>query len=141
MRNTENSRLSCWAKAKSKIGWIIGGIFLAVILAFLFGYVVMLLWNWIMPTLFNLPEIDYWMAFGIIILGRLIFGGFGHGHNNPKKSDHNERFYSSKFKSKFRKDCGNSKWVHYEQYWEDEGEQAFNDYVDRKKVKKENPAE
>jgi len=141
MRNTENSRLSCWAKAKSKIAWIIGGIFLAVILAFLFGYVVMLLWNWIMPTLFNLPEIDYWMAFGIIILGRLIFGGFGHGHNNHKKSDHNERFYSSKFKNKFRKDCGNSKWVHYEQYWEDEGEQAFNDYVDRKKVEKENPAE
>jgi hypothetical protein len=140
MRTSEINRGSCWAMAKSKIGWIVGGIFLAVFLAFLFGYVVMLLWNWIMPALFNLPEINYWMAFGIIILGRLIFGGFGsHNHGDRKNINHSDRYYSSKFKSKFRRDCGNSKWVHYEQFWEDEGEKAFNDYVEQKKVKKENP--
>lgn len=141
MEQTMNKKGLFWSVVKTKIGWIIGGLSLAVLLAFLFGYLVMILWNWIMPLVFGLPEIDYWLAFGIIILARLIFGGFGNGHSNHKKSDHHNRYYSSKFKSKFRKDCGTSKWVHYDKYWAEEGEQAFNDYINRKKEIEINPAE
>ncbi len=86
-----------------------------------------------MPLVFNLPEIDYWLAFGIIIFARLIFGGFGHGHSDHKKSNHHNCYYPSKFKSKFHRDCNTSKWVHYEKFWAEEGEQAFSDYVNRKK--------
>jgi hypothetical protein len=41
---------------------IFGGIILAVAMAFLFGYFVMLLWNWLMPVLFGLKIITYWQA-------------------------------------------------------------------------------
>lgn len=139
-----------------KIGWIIGGVILAVFLAFIFGYFVMHLWNWIMPAIFGLPVIDYWMAFGIIILARLIFGGLGNGHHkdNGNKSSHHRRFYGSKFKRKFNsRNCSGNKWNMYEDYWDEEGEKAFNDYIERKKQsnqensqseelpEKENPAE
>lgn len=118
-----------------KIGMIIGGVFLAVFLAFIFGYFVMLLWNWIMPAIFGLPVIDYWMAFGIIILARLVFGGMGHGHKDSNHNSHHKRYYGSKFRRKFnRRDCNTHKWNLYEDYWEEEGEQAFKAYVDRKQT-------
>lgn len=133
MRNTSYQRKSP-PMILRKIGMIIGGVILAVFLAFIFGYFVMLLWNWIMPAIFGLPGIDYWMAFGIIILARLIFGGLGNGHRDSKKDSHHKRYYSSKFAQKFRgRDCKPHKWSMYEDYWEEEGEQAFKDYVERKK--------
>ena len=39
---------------------------------------VMLLWNWLLPPLFGWKEIAYLQAGGLLILGRLLFGGF-HG--------------------------------------------------------------
>jgi hypothetical protein len=44
-----------------------------------FSVVVMLLWNWLMPSIFGLTSIDFWQALGIFILVRILFGGFGHG--------------------------------------------------------------
>ncbi|MBK6526662.1 MAG: hypothetical protein IPG07_14625 [Crocinitomicaceae bacterium] len=41
--------------------------------------VVMLLWNWLMPTLFGLTIITFWQALGILILSKILFGG--HGEN------------------------------------------------------------
>ena len=41
-----------------------------------FGFVVMGLWNWLMPALFGLKLIGYWQAVGLIILSKLLFGGF-----------------------------------------------------------------
>lgn len=41
------------------------------------GFVVMELWNWLMPAIFDLTIISYWQALGLLVLGKLIFGGFG----------------------------------------------------------------
>ncbi len=41
----------------------------------LFGYVTMYLWNWIMPYLFHLPTIDFYMAIGMVVLSKILFGG------------------------------------------------------------------
>jgi len=43
--------------------------------------VVMWLWNWVMPALFQgVQVIDYWHALGLLVLCRILFGGFrGHG--------------------------------------------------------------
>jgi hypothetical protein len=49
---------------------------LFVALLFLLGFVVMWLWNWLMPALFGLKSIGYWQAFGLIILSKILFGGF-----------------------------------------------------------------
>ncbi|GGC63213.1 hypothetical protein [Undibacterium terreum] len=43
------------------------------------GWVVMSLWNWLMPSLFaGAHEIDYARALGLLVLSRILFGGF-HG--------------------------------------------------------------
>jgi len=56
----------------------IGRIFLfsvaAVAFGALFGFVVMHLWNWLLPALFGWHAIGFWQAVGILILGRIIFG-------------------------------------------------------------------
>ena len=42
-----------------------------------FGAVVMLLWNALMPQIFALPFLNYWQAVGLLILARVLFGGLG----------------------------------------------------------------
>lgn len=49
----------------------------------LFGFVVMGLWNWLMPPLFRLPAISFWQAVGLIVLSKILFGGF-HGHHGRR---------------------------------------------------------
>jgi Ca2+/H+ antiporter, TMEM165/GDT1 family len=49
------------------------------------GVVVMCLWNWLMPALFSWHEISFWQALGLLLLSRILVGGFrcgpaGHGH-------------------------------------------------------------
>jgi len=43
------------------------------------GGIVMLLWNWLLPPLFAWPEITIWQGFGLLVLCRILFGGFGGG--------------------------------------------------------------
>jgi hypothetical protein len=40
------------------------------------GVVVMSLWNWLMPSLFALKPLTFWQAIGLMVLSRLLFGGF-----------------------------------------------------------------
>lgn len=53
---------------------VIGGIALFALAFFILGYVTMHLWNWIMPYLFNLPVIDFYMAIGLVLLSKILFG-------------------------------------------------------------------
>ena len=76
------------------IGLAILGIIGAVAIALLFGYVVVWLWNWLMPGLFGLSTITFWQAVVLIILARIIFGGFKH----PRREHPRDRFMSSKEK-------------------------------------------
>src|SRR5271170_7166779 len=39
------------------------------------GFVVMSLWNWLMPALFGLKLIGYWQAVGLLILSKILLGG------------------------------------------------------------------
>ena len=41
-----------------------------------FGLVLMSLWNWLMPALFGWKLITFWEALGLLILTRILFGGF-----------------------------------------------------------------
>jgi len=40
------------------------------------GLVVWFLWNHLAPTIFQLREITFWEALGLLILCRILFGGF-----------------------------------------------------------------
>ncbi|MBU2491987.1 MAG: RnfABCDGE type electron transport complex subunit D [Bacteroidetes bacterium] len=110
--------------------WVVGGVLLAIVFAFVFGYFVMLLWNWLMPEIFGLPAVTYWQAVGIIILSRLIFGGLGNNHSDKNKKHKNLK---SKFNCKddFLKDSED--WRYYHEYWKDEGESAFKNYLNKKR--------
>jgi hypothetical protein len=48
----------------------------AALAATVFGYVVMRLWNWLMPALFGWHVIGFWQALGILVLSKILFGGF-----------------------------------------------------------------
>ena len=43
------------------------------------GEIVMHLWNWLLPPLFGWHTIGFWQALGLLVLSRILFGGFG-GH-------------------------------------------------------------
>lgn len=68
-----------------KARWVKRGVKIAVIgviAVTVFGFVVMSLWNWLAPTVFGLHSITFWQALGLLILSKILFGGFrgGPGH-------------------------------------------------------------
>ena len=48
----------------------------ALAAAIVAGFVVMALWNRLMPQLFGWPLISFWQALGLLVLARILFGGF-----------------------------------------------------------------
>ncbi len=65
---------------------------MALAFAILLGFVVMWLWNWLMPSLFALPRIGYWQAVGLFFLSKLLFGGFRGGHGGHRMHWRNRMF-------------------------------------------------
>jgi hypothetical protein len=64
-----------------------------VLFVLLFGYITMILWNWLIPYLFNGREITFVQALGILLLSKILFGGWGGSHH--KGSMHwKQRYYS-----------------------------------------------
>ena len=43
------------------------------LICILLGLPLMLLWNWLMPGIFHLPEIGFWQAVGLQLLATLLF--------------------------------------------------------------------
>ena len=53
---------------------------LILLAAAVFGYAVMNLWNWLVPAVFGGKVITFWQAVGVLVLSRILFGGFSrHG--------------------------------------------------------------
>ena len=131
--NRNENRHCCGGK-RPRAGWIILGVIGFTAFAFLFGAVVMWLWNWLMPVLFNLTVITYWQAIGLAILARLLFGSLHH----KGAHGHGSKFgpWKRRFHGNHDWNCGDNsnarKWGYYEQYWNEEGEKSFNDYIRRK---------
>jgi hypothetical protein len=85
-----------------------------------FGTIVVALWNWLMPTLFGLPMINFAQGLGLFVLCRILTGGFrvgaalGGGHwgekremlNNWKNMSPDERDrMKQEWKSDWRNRC------------------------------------
>lgn len=104
-------------------GFIIFGTIAVVGLAILFGFVIMWLWNWLMPEIFGLTTLNYWQSVGIFILFKILLGGCGSSSTSNSKSS----------KSSCDKDNKSdfSKWKHYDKFWEEEGDIAYQKYLDR----------
>lgn len=98
-----------------------------IVLIFLLGYVTLWLWNWLIPDIFGLTPITYWQAVGLLALAKILFGSFGgdHGHKKSKA----KKTWKSGGCGMEKRDL--SKWKHYEKFWEEEGEHAFNAYIEK----------
>src|SRR3954468_5411629 len=57
--------------------------------AFVGGEIVKHLWNWLVPSLFGWREITFWQALGLLVLCRILFGGFG--MRGGGRSDYRQR--------------------------------------------------
>jgi len=66
---------------KQRLFWIAPLAILGLVLVvFLGGEIIMRLWNWLLPPLFGWRLITFWQALGLLVLCRMLFGGFGmHG--------------------------------------------------------------
>ena len=112
------------------VGFVIIGIIGAVGMGFLFGIVIKLLWNWLMPELFNLKEINYWQAIGLFVLAKLFFG-FGGGRDDKSKPHHGKEKH---FHSDHGPTSGSNprNWQYYDEWWEREGKHAFEEFTEKK---------
>jgi len=147
------------SKTLRLVGLTIAGIGLAVLFALVFGILVKVLWNWLMPSIFGLGKITFWQAFGIVLLAKLLFGSFGHGHTRKDRHESFESGFQGRIERFIRpkKTSGAAttaaaeeeneakeeeeeqsptpgngrKWSHFRQYWQDEGRAAFEAYVQR----------
>lgn len=52
---------------------------IAVIAVTVVTFVVMSLWNILMPSIFAVRTISFWQALGLLVLSKILFGGFRPG--------------------------------------------------------------
>jgi len=67
--------------------WVKRAIFIPIAIAagvFIFGSAVMLLWNNLLPVIFGIKVITFWQAIGLLVLAKILFGGFGGGHGRHR---------------------------------------------------------
>jgi hypothetical protein len=97
--------------------WIARGVKIAVLVTLgvaVMSFVVMGLWNWLMPGLFALHRISFWQALGLLVLGKILFGGFrgprgGHMHWRGRMMERWEKMTPEereKFREGMKGRCG-----------------------------------
>lgn len=62
--------------------WLLRGLrffFFAALFIVVAGFATQALWNWLMPALFRLPAITLAQTYGLLVLSRILFGGFRGG--------------------------------------------------------------
>ena len=64
---------------KNRAARVMKMIAIAVVAIPIFGLVVMSLWNWLMPSVFDVRPIGFAQALGLFFLSRILFGRFGGG--------------------------------------------------------------
>lgn len=93
-------------------------ILIAAVAITLFGFIVMTLWNAILPVVLHVSTITFWQALGILLLSKILFGGFhggGRGWRN-RRNQWRQNMESKlagmtpeereKFKQEWRNRCG-----------------------------------
>lgn len=103
--------LSKHSRAYLVVVHLIALLALACVLALLLGYVVMWLWNAILPAILPAHPISYWQSVGLLVLARILFGSLGHGRHKPlKEYRHGEA------------------WRKYDEWWKEVGEQSYGEF-------------
>lgn len=136
MDNLENTKKSCctWKIGLRIFGMVIIGFTFAILIAFLFAYIFMILWNWLMPEIFNLKIINYWQAFGLIIMSKLVFGTFGcpnqKGEKKNKFHDKIHKFIGISENEQNNNDTKDKHLNKYKNFWKKKGQDCCSEYLD-----------
>jgi hypothetical protein len=108
--------------------WLLRGlkfIFFAALFVAAAGFVTMSLWNWLVPVLFQGPALNFWQTLGLLLLSRILFGGWGRGgrgrawarRRNMWKHKLETRMAGltpeeqEKFRQKMQGACGGPPWM------------------------------
>ncbi len=103
---------------RGRARWVVkGAAFLVLAIAgiALLSLVVMSLWNWLVPSLFHGPAVQYWQAVGLLLLSRILFGslrGRGGWHGHWRQRMWRERWASmtpeerARLREQFQTRCG-----------------------------------
>lgn len=113
--------------------WGIIAIAIAVLFALVFGLLVKWLWAATLTPLFNIPELTYWQAVGIIVLARLVFGGFGRNGRS-----YHDRYFTAE--SRFRERSSLFRKLHDRFHgWDDDIDAESSASKDSGKIQKKIP--
>jgi Ca2+/H+ antiporter, TMEM165/GDT1 family len=95
-------RRSTWAK---RILFIILVVPIAI---FVFGEIVMLLWNNVLSPVLHISTITFWQGLGLLVLSKIFFGSFG-GRGGPRGSYWKQRMMWNNMtpeqREKFKEEC------------------------------------
>lgn len=126
---------------KGKRLFMFGGIL--VLMVILLGVGLVLLWNWLMPTIFGFGEINFIQGIGLLVLSKILFGGI------KMKSGGNQKIRQTQIKNALKEVLAESKPEQapydsneevdelYETWWTEEGEAYFDDFIKDKLSEKE----
>jgi Ca2+/H+ antiporter, TMEM165/GDT1 family len=104
-------------RGKFKLRMMFPLFFIAAVLVF--GAIVMALWNAILPAVIGVKAITYLQSLGILLLSKILFGGFGKrggwqgGRRDQWRNNMREKFANmtpeekEKFKTEWKNRCGN----------------------------------
>jgi hypothetical protein len=69
----------------------------------LFTFLVMWLWNWLVPEIFNGPVLTYWQTLGVLLLSKILFSGIGKsgGSSKYKCREDSHHPYRDKWRKKY----------------------------------------
>ena len=103
------------------IGRVIAGIIFAVCIGFALGWIIMSLWNWLLPAILGIAKISYLQAVGIFVLARILFGSFHHSFGR-REHGHGSHMCGGEH-------AGWKKWKLYDEDWKSEGKERFETVV------------
>ncbi len=115
------------------IFWIIFGVSMALLFSAIFALAVMMLWNWLMPQIFGLASLNYLQALGLLVLARLLVGGWHHGHGRTDRHGFCSPFRDRKDRRsgmRFRDD------EEFIEFWENGGCETYRDYLKARESEK-----
>ena len=116
------------AKAVKVVGLVLLGLIGVTALAIIFGILVKLLWNALLPDILGLPEIGYWQAVGMVVLAHIFFGA----HNGPPHYERARKKRKVVPAAETEKDLFHREMEQdYTEFWREEGRDAFKSWMRR----------
>lgn len=92
------------------------GMLIVAVALLAFGFLVTLLWNALIPQLFNGPVLTFWQAVGLLLLSHILLRGWGGRYSWHRSRSWKRRFEEKlaamtpeereKFKQEWRERCG-----------------------------------